>query len=54
MVAVLAVAGPYIFFHYVEGSAPAPLSLKASATQSASGSSTPGSPDSVAGSWKAG
>lgn len=54
VVAVLAVAGPYVFFHFVEGGAPAPLSLNASATRSASASSTQGSPDSVAGSWKAG
>jgi polyisoprenoid-binding protein YceI len=55
VVAVLAVAGPYIFFHLVEGSAPAPLSLKASAAPSASSSasSTQGSSDSVAGSWQA-
>ena len=31
-VAVLAVAGPYVFFHFVEGSTPAPLRLTAGAT----------------------
>jgi len=54
VVAVLAVGGPYVFFHFVEGSAPAPLSLKAGASQSASASSAQGNSDSVAGSWKAG
>jgi polyisoprenoid-binding protein YceI len=54
---VLAVAGPFVFFHFVEGNTPAPLSLKASATpssaQSASAVSTKGSsPASVAGSWQ--
>jgi len=57
VVVVLAVAGPFIFFHFVEGNTPAPLSLKASATpssaQSASAVSTKGSsPASLAGSWQ--
>ena len=30
VIAVLAVAGPYVFFHFIEGNGPAPLSLKAS------------------------
>ena len=35
VIVVLAVAVPYIFFHFVEGNTPAPLSLK-SATASPS------------------
>ena len=47
VVAVLAVAGPYVFFHFIEGNGPAPLSLKASASPvSSQGSSAP-----VAGTW---
>jgi polyisoprenoid-binding protein YceI len=57
VIVVLAVAVPYIFFHFVEGNAPAPLSLKASATpssgQSASAVSTTGA-TSMAGSWQVG
>ena len=44
VIVVLAVAVPYIFFHFVEGNTPAPLSLKATAPpssgQSASAVST--------------
>ncbi len=58
VVAVLAVAGPYVFFHFIEGNGPAPLSLKASASasgsQSASAVSTQGSSGAVAGSWTVG
>jgi len=63
VVVVLAVAGPYVFFHFVEGSTPAPLRLKAGATQSpgatqsasATGTgATGGNAYSVAGTWKAG
>jgi polyisoprenoid-binding protein YceI len=60
VVAVLAVAGPYVFFHFIEGNGPAPLSLKASASASATGSqsasaaSSQGSSGAVAGSWTAG
>ena len=56
VVAVLAVGGPYVFFHFVEGSTPAPLSLKASAapssTQGASAVAAGGT--AVAGSWTVG
>jgi hypothetical protein len=48
VVVVLAVAGPFIFFHFVEGNSPAPLSLKASAVSSTGGSAT------LAGSWQVG
>jgi polyisoprenoid-binding protein YceI len=58
VVAVLAVAGPYVFFHFIEGNGPAPLSLKASASatgsQSASAASSQGSSGAVAGSWTVG
>jgi polyisoprenoid-binding protein YceI len=54
VVAVLAVAGPYVFFHFVDGSTPAPLSLSSGTTRSASASPAQGSPAPVAGSWKVG
>ncbi len=58
VVVVLAVAGPFIFFHFVEGSGPAPLSLKATATPSsgppASAVSTAGAAAPLAGSWRVG
>jgi polyisoprenoid-binding protein YceI len=58
VVVVLAVAGPFIFFHFVEGNSPAPLSLKASATpssgQSASAVSSTGGSATLAGSWQVG
>ena len=37
VIAVLAVAEPYVFFHFIEGNGPAPLSLKASPSTSAPG-----------------
>jgi polyisoprenoid-binding protein YceI len=58
VIVVLAVAGPFIFFHFVEGNGPAPLSLQASATpssgQSASAVSTTGGAAPLAGSWQVG
>jgi polyisoprenoid-binding protein YceI len=60
VIVVLAVAGPFVFFHFIEGNGPAPLSLKASpgtsapGTQSASPVSSQGSPGSVAGIWAVG
>ena len=58
VVVVLAVAGPFIFFHFVEGNGPAPLSLKASATpssgQPASAVSTKGGATALDGSWQLG
>ena len=30
VIVVLAVGGPFVFFHFIEGNGPAPLSLKAS------------------------
>ena len=60
VIAVLAVAGPYVFFHFIEGNGPAPLSLKASPSTSASGTqsaspvSSQGSSATVAGTWAVG
>ncbi len=57
VVVVLAIGVPYVFFHFVEGSTPAPLSLKASgapsSTQSASAVAA-GNGTAVAGSWTVG
>jgi polyisoprenoid-binding protein YceI len=60
VVAVIAVGGPYVFFHFIEGNGPAPLSLKASPSTSASGTqstsrvSSQGSSGPVAGTWAVG
>jgi polyisoprenoid-binding protein YceI len=48
---VLAVGGPYVFIHFIEGKAPAPLSLKSSASASSSGASPATSAAPVAGTW---
>src|ERR1017187_2497519 len=55
-VAVLAVGGPYEFIHFIEGKAPAPLSLKSSASAgpSSSGAGQATSAVPVAGTWKIG
>ena len=58
VVAVLAVAVPFLFFHFIEGSAPAPLSLKSSAVPTPASSSaqgtSPASSGSVTGTWTVG
>jgi polyisoprenoid-binding protein YceI len=57
VVVLLAVGVPYVFFHFVEGSTPAPLSLKASGAPSSTPSAstvTAGSGTAVAGSWAVG
>ena len=58
VIIVLAVAGPFVYFHFIEGNSPAPLSLtpsaSASGTQSASPVSSQGASGSVAGSWAVG
>jgi polyisoprenoid-binding protein YceI len=58
VIVVLAVAGPFVYFHFIEGNSPAPLSLKPGAspsgTQSASPASGPAASGSVAGTWKMG
>ncbi|HEV3293985.1 MAG TPA: YceI family protein [Streptosporangiaceae bacterium] len=56
-VILLAVGGPFVFFHFVEGSTPAPLSLKSSSATAAAatpsaGGATAGSAGPVAGTWK--
>jgi polyisoprenoid-binding protein YceI len=56
VVAVLPVAGPYVFIHFIEGKAPAPLSLKSSASAgpSSSGAGQATSAVPVAGTWTVG
>jgi polyisoprenoid-binding protein YceI len=51
VVAVLAVGGPFVFIHFIEGKPPAPLSLKGSASPSVSGQSQTGAAVPVAGTW---
>jgi hypothetical protein len=41
VIAVLAVAGPYVYFHFIEGNSPAPLSLKPGASAAGTGSASP-------------
>jgi len=57
-VAVVAVAGPFIYFHFVAGRAPAPLRLKPGAAPrrpgQASPAASPGHPGPVAGTWQVG
>ena len=52
-IVVLAVGGPYVFIHFIEGKAPAPLSLKSStsAGPSSSGGGRATSAVPVAGTW---
>ncbi len=60
VIVVLAVGGPFVFFHFIEGNGPAPLSLEASpaasapGTQAASAAASQGSSGSVAGTWAVG
>ena len=58
VVVALAVGGPFVFFHFIEGNGPAPLSLKSSpaapGTQSASPVSSQGASGTVAGTWAVG
>ena len=64
VIVVLAVGGPFVFFHFIEGNGPAPLSLKASPAASASGTqgaaqgasavASQGSSASVVGTWAVG
>ena len=54
VIAVLAVAGPFVYFHFVEGNSPAPLvlltpSASVPGTQSASPASSPAGSGPVAG-----
>ena len=60
VIAVLAVGGPFVFLHFIEGNGPAPLSLKASPAASASGTqgasavASQGGSGPVAGTWAVG
>jgi polyisoprenoid-binding protein YceI len=63
VIVVLAVAGPFVYFHFIEGNSPAPLSLKPSASAPGTHSASPVSSQpvssqpvsgSVAGSWTVG
>jgi polyisoprenoid-binding protein YceI len=54
-VAVLAVAGPYVYIHFIEGPAPSKLSLSGSSGSSSGGNGSTGSSgSSVTGAWKVG
>ncbi|HEY6277983.1 MAG TPA: YceI family protein [Streptosporangiaceae bacterium] len=58
-VIVLAVGVPFVFFHFVEGGTPAPLSLKASSSATAAASSAPAGATTspagpVTGTWRVG
>jgi polyisoprenoid-binding protein YceI len=53
-VVVLAVGVPFLFFHVIEGSAPARLSLSPSAAPGAAGTSPAAAPAAVAGTWAVG
>jgi polyisoprenoid-binding protein YceI len=50
VVLVLAVGGPFVYIHFIEGAAPAPLSLNTSASPGATGSGQE-TADPLAGSW---
>jgi polyisoprenoid-binding protein YceI len=65
VIIVLGVAGPFVYFHFIEGNSPAPLSIRltpsasapgisASGTQSASPGSSQDASGSVAGTWAVG
>jgi len=51
VVLVLAVAGPFVYIHFVEGAAPAPLSLNTSASPGATGSGQDTADTPLAGTW---
>jgi polyisoprenoid-binding protein YceI len=53
-VVVLAVGVPFVFFHVIEGSAPARLSLSPSAAPGTTGTSPGAAPAAVAGTWAVG
>jgi polyisoprenoid-binding protein YceI len=59
VIVALAVAGPFVYIHFIEGPAPAPLGLKSGSSPSAGTTSSGGSgvstaAASVAGNWQAG
>jgi polyisoprenoid-binding protein YceI len=51
VVIVVGVGGPFVFIHFVEGKAPAPLSLRSTASPSGSAASQGAAAGPVAGSW---
>ena len=51
VVLVLAVGGPFVYIHFIEGAAPAPLSLGTSASPSATGSGQDTADAPLAGTW---
>ena len=51
VVAVLAVGGPFVYIHFLSGSAPAPLDLNASPGATASGSGQVAADSPLAGTW---
>jgi len=51
VVIVVGVGGPFVFIHFVEGKAPAPLSLRSTASPSGSAASQTTAAGPVAGSW---
>ncbi|MCU1455228.1 MAG: YceI family protein [Acidimicrobiales bacterium] len=57
VVAVLAVGGPYVYIHFIEGKAPAPLALSSGSAATASGTTAScasgGAAPAVDGAWKA-
>jgi polyisoprenoid-binding protein YceI len=54
VVVVLAVAGPFVYIHFIEGPAPAKLTLPTSKTTIASSSESGNSADSLEGTWNVG
>jgi polyisoprenoid-binding protein YceI len=54
VVAVLAVGGPYVFFHFVEGKAPAPLGDAQATGPATTKATATGSGGGVDGTWKVG
>ncbi|HYY78575.1 MAG TPA: YceI family protein [Actinomycetes bacterium] len=54
VVAVLAVGGPYVFFHFVEGKAPAPLGDAQATGPATTQAAATGSGGGVDGTWKVG
>ena len=51
VVLVLAVGGPFVYIHFIEGAAPAPLSLNTSASPGATGSGQETADAPLAGTW---
>jgi polyisoprenoid-binding protein YceI len=54
VVVVLAVGGPFVYIHFIEGQAPAPLKLSTTTVPAAQGSTTPATLSGAAGTWGVG